>query len=66
MYAGSPVEMTLWSDQAQTILWSYYAGMEGGNALADILLGNVNPSGKLAETLYEDKEGCSAHVEDPI
>ena len=62
MYAGSPVEMTLWSDQAQTILWSYYAGMEGGNALADILLGNVNPSGKLAETLYEDKEGCSAHV----
>ena len=62
MYAGSPVEMTLWSDQAQIILWSYYAGMEGGNALADILLGNVNPSGKLAETLYEDKEGCSAHV----
>ena len=62
MYAGSPVDMTLWADQAQAILWSYYAGMEGGNALADVLFGNVNPSGKLAETLYENKDGCSAHV----
>lgn len=53
---GSPVEMP-WRDQAQAILWSYYAGMETGNAFAKIIFGEVNPSGKLAETFpakYED------------
>lgn len=47
--AGSPVEM-LWRNKAKSILWCYYAGMETGNALADVILGNVNPSAKLAET----------------
>lgn len=54
--AGSPVEMP-WREQAKAIIWSYYAGMETGNAIADVLLGQVNPSGKLAETFpvkYED------------
>lgn len=43
--------------KAGTILWSYYAGMESGTALAGILTGRINPSGKLAETfprVYED------------
>ena len=53
---GSPVEMP-WRNHAKAILWSYYAGMETGNAFAKILFGDVNPSGKLAETFpkrYED------------
>lgn len=53
---GSPVEMP-WEEKAGTILWSYYAGMESGTALAGILTGRINPSGKLAETfprVYED------------
>lgn len=54
---GSPVEMP-WRDQAQTILWSYYAGMETGNALAQIIFGEVNPSGKLAETFPAKYEDC--------
>ena len=49
MIAGAPVEMP-WSKQAKAIVWSYYAGMETGNALSDVLFGKVNPSGKLAET----------------
>lgn len=49
MIAGAPVEMP-WRNQAKAIVWAYYAGMETGNALADILFGKVNPSGKLAET----------------
>lgn len=49
MVAGSPVEMP-WLNRAKTLLWCYYSGMETGNALADILLGKVNPSGKLPET----------------
>lgn len=54
---GSPVEMP-WRDRAQAILWSYYAGMETGNAFAKILFGEVNPSGKLAETFPEKYEDC--------
>ena len=49
MIGGAPVEMP-WRDRAKAIVWAYYAGMETGNALADILFGKVNPSGKLAET----------------
>ncbi|MDE7248226.1 MAG: glycoside hydrolase family 3 C-terminal domain-containing protein, partial [Lachnospiraceae bacterium] len=55
---GSPVEMP-WRDQAQAILWSYYAGMETGNAFARIIFGEVNPSGKLAETFPVKYEDCA-------
>ncbi len=56
MVAGSPVEMP-WRDKAKAILWCYYAGMETGHALAEVLFGEVNPSGKLPESFpvkYED------------
>ena len=49
MVAGSPVEMP-WADRAKALVWCYYSGMETGTALANILLGKVNPSGKLPET----------------
>ena len=54
---GSPVEMP-WREQAKAILWSYYAGMETGNAFAKIIFGEVNPSGKLAETFPARYEDC--------
>ncbi|HBY85933.1 MAG TPA: glycosyl hydrolase [Colwellia sp.] len=44
---GSGIDMSAWNDQVPAILFSWYSGMEGGNALADILYGDVNPSGKL-------------------
>lgn len=62
LLGGSPVEMGAWIDQADTLLWGWYAGIEGGNALADVLLGNVNPSGKLPETFYKMHLDCSAHA----
>jgi len=46
---GSPVEMP-WIDSVKAILNSYLGGQAGGGAVADILSGNVNPSGKLPET----------------
>lgn len=49
MVAGSPVEMP-WADRAKALVWCYYSGMETGTALAEILLGEVNPSAKLPET----------------
>lgn len=56
MVAGSPVEMP-WRNKVRGLVWCYYAGMETGTALAEVLLGKVNPSGKLPETfpaVYED------------
>lgn len=57
LIGGSPVEMP-WRYKAETILWSYYAGMETGNAFARIIFGEVNPSGKLAETFPARYEDC--------
>lgn len=60
IFAGSPVKMP-WIDQAKAVVWSYYNGMEGGTAIAEVLFGKVNPSGKLAETFIRSEEQCPAH-----
>lgn len=60
IYAGSPVEMP-WADKVKAIVWSYYAGMEGGTAIAEVLFGKVNPSGKLAETFIKESAQCPAY-----
>ena len=46
---GAPVEMP-WVDSVSAILEGYLGGQAGAGAIADILFGRVNPSGKLAET----------------
>ena len=58
MLAGSPVSMKPWADRAKAIVWMSYSGMEGSTALAEVLFGAVNPSGKLAETLPEEIPEC--------
>ncbi len=47
---GSAVEMTAWMDDISTILTAWYPGEEGGNAIAQVLLGDYNPGGKLPIT----------------
>ena len=49
LYNGSPVEMP-WIDGTAAVLEGYLGGQAGGAALADILFGDINPSGRLAES----------------
>ena len=54
---GSAYVIREWTDCADAILFSFYSGLEGGNALADILSGDVNPGGKLPFTIaYNDTD----------
>jgi beta-glucosidase len=46
---GVPVEMD-WAQSVAAVAEAFYPGLEGGNAVADVLLGTVNPSGKLTVT----------------
>jgi beta-glucosidase len=62
MMAGAPVEMGEWIEDAKAVVWSWYAGMEGGTALAEVLLGEVNPSGKLPTTFPKKLSDCSAYT----
>ncbi|MEI6579037.1 MAG: glycoside hydrolase family 3 C-terminal domain-containing protein [Eubacteriales bacterium] len=52
---GSAVIIEEWKDYAKGILFSWYNGMEGGNALARLAFGDVNPSGKLPFTIAKDE-----------
>ena len=47
---GSPIQMTRWIDSVKAVLNVYLGGQAGGEATYNLLYGNVNPSGKLAET----------------
>lgn len=58
--SGSPVEMP-WADQVPAILEGYLSGQAGASAIAGILTGQVNPSGKLAETFPIRLEDNPAH-----
>ena len=44
---GRPLEINWVAEHASAILESWFPGVEGGNAVADVLFGNVNPGGKL-------------------
>lgn len=54
---GSVIDVSSWNDMADAVLSTWYSGQEAGNAIADIMTGKVNPSGKLATSMplfYED------------
>ncbi len=58
--SGSAVTMP-WAQEVPAIVEAWYGGSEAGNALASVLFGDVNPSGKLPFTFYASLDQCGAH-----
>jgi len=64
--AGGSVDTHAWINRVPALLHTWYAGQEGGRALAEILLGRVNPSGKLPisfEKQLQDEPAFSNYYE---
>lgn len=58
LISGSMVMINEWANRVPAVLYSWYSGMEGGRALARILFGEVNPSGKLPFSV----PACETHL----
>ena len=59
--SGNAVAMP-WADKVPAIVQGWFVGSESGEALASVLAGDVNPSGKLPFTWYARLEDCGAHA----
>jgi len=53
--AGSAVTMHEWVNEVEAVLMAWYPGVEGGRAIASILYGDANPSGKIPVTFPQDE-----------
>jgi beta-glucosidase len=60
--SGGGVDMSEWVERVPAVVEAWYPGQEGGTALADILLGAVNPSGRLPVTLERRWEDNPVHA----
>ncbi len=60
LVGGSAINMEDWRADVPAIIYAWYAGMEGGNALARVIFGDVNPSGKLPFSIPKDENDLPA------
>ncbi|NTE87993.1 glycoside hydrolase family 3 C-terminal domain-containing protein [Agrobacterium rubi] len=65
LQTGGPVEMP-WLDKVQAVLQMWYPGQELGNAVADVLFGDVEPGGRLPQTFPKSLSDNSAITDNPL
>lgn len=63
LFSGCAILIDEWKQYADAILMNYYSGVEGGTALANILCGKVNPSGRLPFTVAKDESDYPPFLE---
>ncbi len=69
LYCGAPVDMSEWIEDVAAVVWAGYPGEMGNLAVADVLTGKVNPSGKLTETFpftEFDYPACSCYSDSTV
>jgi beta-glucosidase len=57
---GAPSKTSTWDEHVPAILQAWYPGQEQGNAIADVLFGDINPSGKLVASVPRDESQVPA------
>lgn len=62
LVCGTAFDLRRVDDASSAILWAWFNGSEGGNALADVLTGVINPSGKMPFTIPKKLEDSPAHA----
>lgn len=66
LFAGAPIDMSAWINEVAAVVWAGFPGERGDIAVANILTGKVNPSGKLTETFplcYEDTPASQGYID---
>lgn len=66
LFAGAAIDMSPWIDKVSAVLYVGLCGETGGEAIADILTGNLNPCGKLSETFalsFEDYPAANGYID---
>ncbi len=69
LFAGAPVDMSGWIDEVAAVVYVGFPGEKGGEAIANVLTGKVNPSGKLSETFpfsFEDTPAAMGYTDSKV
>ncbi|MBE6194134.1 MAG: glycosyl hydrolase [Rikenellaceae bacterium] len=59
--SGSGIDMSYWNDKVSAIIYGWYPGQSGMQAIADIMVGKINPSGKLPMTIEKSFKDSPAY-----
>lgn len=69
LFAGAAIDMSAWIDEVAAVVWAGFCGEKGDIAVANVLTGKVNPSGKLSETfplMFEDTPAANGYIDGAV
>ncbi len=69
LFAGAPIDMSAWINEVAAVVLAGFPGERGDEAVANVLTGKINPSGKLTETFplcYEDSPVANGYLDGAV